>query len=267
MLSRLWETAFGNIIVMKIWIYARSPVVNDINTGRNLWAASHHTKSPTGTINALDEYHDNVCVWKHPHCQQDQVSHRPLWQPSDADLLLVWPLFLLLSPRRRHGLFAGDSRLPNWLQLLRPSRLTWIAKREAVRLPSLLQFVDRLGRPGLRNAKLFGFPPGCSFLDREHDLRKILIRHKIHSTKNVWERNSNWLLASLIKMIRRWDGAACIILFTWPVMIVVFVEESPRHGLGKTAGDPHLCPHLCLLPSFPCSPFCMSSAVLLSSSL
>ena len=22
-------------------------------------------------------------------------------------------------------------------------------------------------------------------------------------------------------------------------MIVVFVEESPRHGLGKTAGDPH----------------------------
>ena len=67
------------------------------------------------------------------------------------------------------------------------SRLIWIAKREAVRLPSLLQFIDRLGRPGLRNAKLFGFPPGCSFLDREHDLRKILIRHKIHSTKNFWE--------------------------------------------------------------------------------
>ena len=99
-------------------------------------------------------------------------------------LLLVWPLLLLLPSRRGHGLFAG--RLPNWLQSLRPSRLTWIAKREAVRLPSLLQFIDRLGRPGLRNAKLFGFPPGCSFLDREHDLRKILIRHKIHSTKNFW---------------------------------------------------------------------------------
>ena len=119
----------------------------------------------------------------HPHCQQDQVSHRPLRQPSDADLLLVWPLLLLLSPRHRHGLFAGDGRLPNWLQLLRPSRLTWIAKREAVRLPSRLQFIDRLGRPGLRNAKLFGFPPGCSFLDREHDLRKILIRQQIHSKK------------------------------------------------------------------------------------
>ena len=165
MLSRLWETAFGNIIVMKVWIYARSPVVNDINTGRNLWAASHHTKSPAGTINALDEYHDNVCGWKHPHCQQDQVSHRPLRQPSDADLLLVWPLLLLLSPRCGHGLFAGDGRLPNWLQLLRPcisvdldcetwscsasvpaavyrpSRSTWIAKREAVRLPSWLQFL------------------------------------------------------------------------------------------------------------------------------
>ena len=106
--------------------------------------------------------------------------------PTDADLLLVWPLLLLLSPRHRHGLFAGDGRLPNWLQLLRPSQLTWIAKREAVRLPSRLQFIDRLGRPGLRNAKLFGFPPGCSFLDREHDLRKILIRQQIHSTKNFW---------------------------------------------------------------------------------
>ena len=42
---------------------------------------------------------------------------------------------------------------------------------------------DRLGLPGLRNAKLFGFPPGCSFLDREHDLRKILIRQQIHSKK------------------------------------------------------------------------------------
>ena len=141
MLSRLWETAFGNIIVMKVWIYARSPVVNGLNTGRNLWAASHHTKSPTGTINALDEYHDNVCGWKHPHCQEDQVSHRPLRQPSDADLLLVWPLLLLLSSRRGHGLFAGDGWLPNWLQLLRPSRSTWIAKREAVRLPSWLQFL------------------------------------------------------------------------------------------------------------------------------
>ena len=178
-----------------------------------MWAASHQPKSPTGTINALDEYHDN-CGWKHPHCLQDQVPHRPLRQLSDADLLLVWPLLLLLSPRHGHGLFAGGGRHPNWLQLLRQSRLTWIAKREAVRLPFRLQFIDRLGRPGLRNAKLFGFPLGCSFLDREHDLRKILIiRHQIHSTKNFWEWNSNWLLASRIEMIRRWDGAACMIRF------------------------------------------------------
>ena len=88
----------------------------------------------------------------------------------------VWPLLLLPSPRRGHGLF-GDCWLHNWLQFFRPSRLTWIAKREAVRLPTRLQFINRLGRPGLRNAKLFGFPPGCSFLDCEHDLREILIRH------------------------------------------------------------------------------------------
>ena len=110
-----------------------------------------------------------------------------LAQPFDADLLLVWPLLLLPSPRRGHGLF-GDCWLHNWLQLLRPSRLTWIAKREAVQLPSRLQFIHRLGRPGLRNAKLLGFPPGCSFLDRKHDLREILIRHQIHSTNNkFWE--------------------------------------------------------------------------------
>ena len=221
MLSRLWKTAFGKI-VMKVWIYARSPVVNDINREKSVGSIPS-IKSPTGTINAVDEYHDD-CGWKHPHCQQDQVSHRPLRQPCDADLLLVWPLLLLPSPRHGHGLF-GDGRLPNWLQFLRPSWLTWIAKREAVRLPSRLQFIDRLGRPGLRNAKLFGFPSGCSFLDREHDLRKILIiRHQIHSTKNFWEWNSNWLLASLIEMIRRWDGAACMIVFTWTVMIVVFVD-------------------------------------------
>ena len=99
------------------------------------------------------------------HCQQDQVSHRPLRQLSDAGLLLVWPLLLLLSPRHRHGLFAGDGRLPNQLAAVtstvsvdldcetwscstsvpaavyRPSRSTWIAKREAVRLPSWLQFL------------------------------------------------------------------------------------------------------------------------------
>ena len=37
----------------------------------------------------------------------------------------------------------GDGRLPNWLQLLRPSRLTWIAIREVVRLPSWLQFNEK----------------------------------------------------------------------------------------------------------------------------
>ena len=128
-----------------------------------------------------------------------------------------------------------------------------------------LQFINRLGRPGLGNAKLFGFPPGCSFLDREHDLREILIRHQIHSTKNnFWEWNSNWLLASMIEMIRRWDGAACMIEFTWTVMIVVFVD------LGTGLGTPqaiHIPPGLCVLPSLPCSPFFMSPAVLLSSSL
>ena len=117
-----------------------------------------------------------------------QIS-RQLWvnAPTLSTGSSLSPLLLLPSPRRGHGLF-GDCWLHNWLQLLRPSRLTWIAKHEAVRLPSRLQFINRLGRPGLRNAKLFGFPPGCSFLDREHDLREILIRHQIHSTKNnFWE--------------------------------------------------------------------------------
>ena len=126
----------------------------------------------------------------HAHCQQDQVSHRPLRQPSDADLLLVWPLLLLPSPRRGHGLFArrrSASQLAVVTSTVSVGRGPEIAKREAVRLPSRLQFIDRLSRPGLRNAKLFGFPPGCSFLGREHDSRKILIRHQIHSTKNFWE--------------------------------------------------------------------------------
>ena len=142
------------------------------------------TKNPnrnnqcTGRISRL--------LWAKAPTSSTGSSLSPTRQPSDADLLLVWPLLLLLSPRHRHGLFAGNSRLPNWLQLLRPSRLTWIGKREAVLLPSRLQFIDRLGRPGLRNAKLFGFPPGCSFLDHEHDLRKILMRQQIHSTKNFW---------------------------------------------------------------------------------
>ena len=77
----------------------------------------------------------------------------------------------------------------------------------------------RLGQPGLRNAKLLGFPSGSSFLDREHNLGKILIRHQIHSTKNVKGWNSTWLLASLIEMIRRWDGVAYMIVFTWTVML------------------------------------------------
>ena len=143
--------------------------------------------------------------------------------------------------------YHGNCWLHNWLQLLRPSRLTWIAKREAVRLPSRLQFINRLGRPGLRNAKLFGFPPGCSFLDREHNLREILIRHQIHSTNNnFWEWNSNWLLASMIEMIRRWDGAACMIGFTWTVMIVVFV------GLGMGLGRPQAI-HIHILRACFCS--------------
>ena len=136
---------------------------------------------------------------------------------------------------------------------------------ETVGFTTGCSYFDRLGRPGLRNAKLFGFPPGCSFLDREHDLREILIRHQIHSTKNnFWEWNSNWLLASMIEMIRRWDGAACMIGFTWTVMIVVFVDLGT--GLGRRQAI-HIPPDLCLLPSLPCSPFCMSPAVLLSSSL
>ena len=78
---------------------------------------------------------------------------------------------------------------------------------ETVGFPTGCSYFDRLGRTGLRNVKLFGVPAdslstvsvdldcetrscsasllaACSFLDREHDLRKILIRHQIHST---WE--------------------------------------------------------------------------------
>ena len=50
-------------------------------------------------------------------------------------------------------------------------------------------FFYSLGRPIMRNTKLFGFPHGCSFFINEHDLRKIFIRH--HSTKNFGELNSN----------------------------------------------------------------------------
>ena len=183
MLSRLWKTAFGNIIVMKVWIYARSPVVNDINTGRNLWAALNRTKSLTGTINTQDEYHDDNCGWKHPHCQQDQVSHRPLQQPSDAGFLLVWPLLLLPSPQRARLVRRRSASQLDAVTSTASVDLdcdTWSCLASVSRL----QFIDRLGRTGLRSTKLFGFPPGCSFLDREHDLRKILIRHQIHSAKN-----------------------------------------------------------------------------------
>ena len=48
---------------------------------------------------------------------------------------------------------------------------------------------DRLGSPGLQNTKLFGFPPGCSFFDREDDSRKIFIRY--HTMTAFGERNSN----------------------------------------------------------------------------
>ena len=41
-----------------------------------------------------DEYRCN-CGRNHPHCQQEQVSHLPLQQASDADLLVVWPLLLI----------------------------------------------------------------------------------------------------------------------------------------------------------------------------
>ena len=64
-----------------------------------------------------------------------------------------------------------------------------MACSETVGFPPSCSFFDRLGWPRLQNVKLFGFPPGCSFFDREHDLRKILIRH--HTTKNFWERNCN----------------------------------------------------------------------------
>ena len=161
MLSRLWETVFGNI-VMKVWIYARSPVVNDINWEKSVGSIPSH-KSPTGTINACGRISRQLWV------KAPTLSTGSSLSPSLAAAVWCWSSSRLAaaSPAvssARHGLF-GDGRLPNWLQLLRPSRLTWIAKREAVRLPSRLQFIDRLGRPGLRNAKLFGFPPGCSFLD------------------------------------------------------------------------------------------------------
>ena len=107
-----------------------------IRTGRIMRAASYHKKAQAEQSMHVDKCHN--CGWNHKYCQQDQVSNHPFQQPSDADLLLVWPLLLLLSPRCVHGLF-GD-----------------------VGFPPGCSFFDCFGRPGLRNEKLFGFPPGCS---------------------------------------------------------------------------------------------------------
>ena len=159
MLSRLWKTAFGNI-VMKVWIHARSPVVKlMIYTGRNLWAASYQPKIPTETINALDEYHG----------ESTHIVNRikSLTVPCGSRLMLI---FFSSGQCFSCCLLGTDTA----------------CSPETVGFPTGCSYFDRLGRPGLRNAKLFGFPPGCSFLDREHDLRKILIRQQIHSTKNFW---------------------------------------------------------------------------------
>ena len=206
MLSRLWETAFGNI-VMKVWIYASCPVINDINRGNSVGSIPSH-KMPK---------RNNQCTGR--TSRQLWVKAPTLSTGSSLSPSLVASVWCWSSSRLAAASPAVSSARARLVRRRSASQLaavtsrwTWIAKREAVRLPSRLQLIDRLGRPGLRNAKLFRFPPGCSFLGREHDLRKILIRH--HTTKNFWAWNSNsyWLLASLIEMIRRWDGAACMIV-------------------------------------------------------
>ena len=98
-------------------------------------------------------------------------------------------LLLLLSPWCMHGLF-GDGRLPYWLEFLRPFRLTWVAKHEAVPLTSWLPFIGRLTRlTWIAKREAVRLPSRLQLFDRELDLRKIFIRH--HTAKYYWERNRN----------------------------------------------------------------------------
>ena len=192
MLSRLWETAFGNI-VMKVWIYARIPVVNDINREKSLGSIPSHKKPNR----------NNQCMWTNITTNVGESTHvvnriKSLTVPCGSRLMLI---------------FFSSGRCFS-CRLLGAGT----AYSETVGFPTGCIYFDRLGWPGLRNVKLFGFRPGRSVSTVSVDLDcetwscsasllvavswtvntiwgRKLIRHQIHSTKNFWEWNSNWLLA------------------------------------------------------------------------
>ena len=157
----------------------------------------------------VDEYHD-TCGWIHcKQCkQQDQVSHFPLQDPSDTDIFSSGRCFPCCLIGSEHGLFRDD-RHPSTLEFLRRSLSTWI-----------------------ENTKLFGFPAGCSFFDRDHNLRKMIIPR--HATKNFCKRNSNLLHLAclfLFLMICRCDGEAYMIVSAFKK--IVFADlVAVFHGLN-----------------------------------
>ena len=168
---------------MNVCIYARSPVVNDPNREKSVGSIPSYKKPNR----------NNQCTGRVSRQLWVKTTHivnriKSFTVPCGSRLMLIFFSSGRCFSCRLLG--AGTACWPETVGFPtgcsyfdRLARLAWIVKREAVRLPSWLQFVDRLGRPGLRNEKLFSFPPCCSFLDREHELRKILIRHQIHSTK------------------------------------------------------------------------------------
>ena len=159
MLSRLWETAFGNI-VMKVWIYARSPVVNDINRVKSVGSIPSVTQKAQPKL---------LMHWTNITTIVGESTHivnriKSLTVPCGSRLMLIFFLSGRCFSCRLLGAGTACSEtvgFPTGCSYFDRLGRTWIAKREALQLPFRLQFIDRLGRPGLRNAKLFGFPPGC----------------------------------------------------------------------------------------------------------
>ena len=127
------------IIVMKIWIYARSPVVNNINRGKSVGSI------PSVTQKAQPE---QSMHWTNITTTVGESTHivnriKSLTVPCGSRLMLIF-----FSSGRCFScclLGAGTACSP-----------------ETVGFPTGCSYFDRLGWPGLRNVKLFGFRPGCS---------------------------------------------------------------------------------------------------------
>ena len=122
MLSRLWETAFGNI-VMKVWIYARSPITQKAQPEQSM-----HWTNITTTF-----------VGESTHIVN---RFKSLTGPCGSRLMLIF-----FSSGRCFScclLGAGTACSP-----------------ETVGFLTGCSYFDHLGWSGVRNVKLFGFRPCC----------------------------------------------------------------------------------------------------------